>query len=62
MLVDGIVVCDGVTLVAARATCAVTAPALPGAHQITARYEPGSLDFSPRAVRSRSSSARAAPP
>ncbi len=47
VLVDGIVVCDGVTLVAARATCAVTAPALPGAHQITARYEPGSLDFSP---------------
>ncbi|MDO8184760.1 Ig-like domain repeat protein [Conexibacter sp. JD483] len=47
VLVDGIVVCDGVTLVAARATCAVTAPSLPGAHQITARYEPGSLDFSP---------------
>ncbi|MDW5594063.1 Ig-like domain repeat protein [Conexibacter stalactiti] len=46
VLVDGIVACDGVTLVAAQATCAVTAPELPGAHQITARYEPGSLDFS----------------
>ncbi|HST41430.1 MAG TPA: Ig-like domain-containing protein, partial [Conexibacter sp.] len=46
VLVDGIVVCDGVTLVAAQATCAVTAPSLPGPHQITARYEPGSLDYS----------------
>ncbi|HST42586.1 MAG TPA: Ig-like domain repeat protein [Conexibacter sp.] len=45
VLVDGIVVCDAVTLVAGRATCAVEAPSLPGPHQITAVYDPGSPDF-----------------
>ncbi|MDW5596768.1 Ig-like domain repeat protein, partial [Conexibacter stalactiti] len=47
VLVDGIVVCDAVTLVAGSATCAVEAPSLPGPHEITAVYDPGSPDFDP---------------